>query len=94
MASSLGFAAEAASNPTRYYRRPRQVVQDRRLNRDEKRAILEAWELEARASFDVEQEGPDGELNLVDEVVEARLVLDEQANTHAAPAARRPIADN
>jgi len=49
MVSSLSFAAEAVNNPTRYYQRPRQVIQDRRLNRDEKLAILDAWELEARS---------------------------------------------
>ena len=48
MVSAVSFAAEAKANPTRYYRRPIEVVRDRRLNRDEKLAILEAWELEAR----------------------------------------------
>src|SRR4026208_2192138 len=48
MVSAVSFAAEAKANPSRFYRRPSEVVRDRRLKRDEKLAILEAWELEAR----------------------------------------------
>ena len=81
MVSSLSFAAEAVNNPTRYYQRPRQVIQDRRLNRNEKLAILEAWELEARSlSVAAEENMAGGEPTLLSEVVEARITLGEQAD--------------
>jgi hypothetical protein len=79
MVSSLSFAAEAVNNPTRYYQRPRQVIQDRRLNRNEKLAILDAWELEARSlSVASEENMGGGEPTLLSEVVQARLALGEQ----------------
>lgn len=45
MSKRAAFAAEAAT----YFKRPRQVIEDRRLSRGEKLAVLHAWELEARA---------------------------------------------
>ena len=81
MVSSLSFATEAVNNPTRYYQRPRQVIQDRRLNRNEKLAILEAWELEARSlSVASEENMGGGEPTLLSEVVQARIALGEQAD--------------
>jgi hypothetical protein len=81
MVSSLSFATEAVNNPTRYYQRPRQVIQDRRLNRNEKLAILEAWELEARSlSVASEENMGGGEPTLLSEVVQARISLGEQAD--------------
>jgi hypothetical protein len=86
MTNALSFAAEAVGNPTRYYQRPRQVLQDRRLNRDEKLAILEAWELEARSlAVAAEENMSGGEPSLVEEVVQARLSLGDQTD---------PIRDN
>ena len=77
MISPLSFANEAVNNPTRYYQRPRQVLQDRRLNRGEKLAILEAWESEARSLAVASDENMSGgEPSLVDEVAQARLTLD------------------
>jgi hypothetical protein len=76
MISAVGFAVEAKANPTRYYRRPGEVVRDRRLTRHEKLAILEAWELEARElSVATEENMAGGEPNLLQEVVQARLDL-------------------
>jgi hypothetical protein len=76
MISPLSFAAEAVNNPTRYYQRPHQVVQDRRLNRNEKLAILEAWEQEARSlSVAAEENMSGGEPSLLADVVKARLEL-------------------
>ena len=81
MVSSLSFATEAVNNPTRYYQRPRQVIQDRRLNRNEKLAILDAWELEARSlSVASEENMGGGEPTLLSEVVEARISLGEHAD--------------
>ena len=83
MVSSLSFAAEAVNNPTRYYQRPRQVIQDRRLNRDEKLAILEAWELEARSlSVAADENMSGGEPTLLSEVVQARMELGEHIDPH------------
>ena len=76
MISSLSFAAEAVTNPTRFYDRPGQVVLDRRLNRNDKLAILEAWEVEARSlSVASEENMGGGEPNLLAEVIEARVRL-------------------
>ena len=81
MVSSLSFASEAVNTPTRYYQRPRQVIQDRRLNRNEKLAILDAWELEARSlSVASEENMGGGEPTLLSEVVEARISLGEHAD--------------
>jgi hypothetical protein len=75
------FAAEAAANPTRFYRAPAQVVQDRRLTREEKLAILEAWELEARElSVAAEESMSGGERNHLQDVVEARLALGDETS--------------
>lgn len=88
MVNALGFAAEAKNNPSRYYRRPGDVVRDRRLNRDEKLAILEAWELEARElSVASEESMGGGERSLLEDVVQARLALgDATAPDEAAGA--------
>ncbi len=76
MISAVGFAAEAKANPTRYYRRPLEVLRDRRLNRQEKLAILEAWELEARElAVAAEESMGGGEPSLLQEVVQARIEL-------------------
>jgi hypothetical protein len=78
MINAVSFAAEAKTNPTRYYRRPSEVVRDRRLNREEKLAILEAWELEARElSVASEENMSGGEPSLLQDVVQARLQLSD-----------------
>ena len=78
MINAVSFAAEAKANPTRDHRRPGEVVRDRRLNKDEKLAILEAWELEARElSVASEENMSGGEPSLLQDVVEARLLLGE-----------------
>ncbi len=76
MVNPAGFAAEAKANPTRYYRRPVEVLRDRRLSQREKLAILEAWELEAR-ELDVatEESMAGGEQSMLQEVVQARAEL-------------------
>jgi hypothetical protein len=76
MISAVGFANEAKANPTRYYRRPVEVLRDRRLNRREKLAILEAWELEARElAVAAEENMGGGEPSMLQEVVQARVEL-------------------
>jgi hypothetical protein len=81
MINQVGFAAQAAQNPTRYYRRPGDVVNDRRLSREEKLAILEAWELEARALAVASEENMSGgEPDLLAAVVNARLALGDETH--------------
>jgi len=76
MPSAANFAVEAKANPTRYYRRPGEVVRDRRLKKDEKLAILGAWELEARELAVASEENMNGgEPSLLQDVVQARLEL-------------------
>jgi hypothetical protein len=73
------FAAEAKANPTRFYRVPREVLQDRRLTREEKLAILEAWEHEARELAVASDESMGGgEPTMLQDVVDARLELGEE----------------
>lgn len=81
MTGTTSFAGEARQSPSRYYSRPREVVCDRRLNRQEKLAILEAWELEARelAVADEENMGG-GEPSLMQEVVQARIDLGDHTD--------------
>ncbi len=79
MSKRAAFAVEAATNPTRYFKRPRQVVDDRRLAREEKLAVLQAWELEARSlAVASEERMSGGEPSLLQDVVEARLALGAQ----------------
>jgi hypothetical protein len=76
-ANSENYAAGAIENPTRLYKRPSEVVGDVRLSREEKLAVLEAWELEARALAVASEESMSGgEPDLLSEVVKARLALD------------------
>jgi hypothetical protein len=76
MISAVSFVAEAKANPTRYYRWPSEVLRDRRLRREEKLAILEAWELEARElAVAAEENMSGGEHSLLQEVVQARIDL-------------------
>ena len=63
------FAAEATADPTRFYRAPREVLQDRRLTREEKLAILEAWEREKRAEAEAEDSA------VLQDLIDARLEL-------------------
>ena len=89
MISRVGFAAQAAQNPTRYYRRPGDVVNDRRLSHAEKLAVLEAWELEARALAVASEENMSGgEPDLLAAVVDARLALGDE--THPTASAGAP----
>ena len=57
------------------------MLRDRRLRRCEKLAILEAWELEARAlSVASEENMSGGELTLLEEVVKARVELGDETD--------------
>ena len=63
------FAAEATANPTRFYRAPREILQDRRLTREEKLTILAAWEREERTEADAEDS------DVLQDLIDAKLEL-------------------
>jgi hypothetical protein len=84
MSNPVGFPAKARLNPTRYFDSPAHVARDVRLNREEKLAILSAWELEARAlagAFEENMIG--GGPNRLDEVVQARIELGNEKKFNA-----------
>ena len=73
-------AADAVQNPAQFYGRPSDVVADTRLSRTDKLAVLEAWELDARALAVASEENMSGgEPDLLSEVVKARLALGDEA---------------
>ena len=75
-----GAAMDAVQNPTQFYGRPSDVIADTRLSRSEKLAVLEAWELDARALAVASEESMSGgEPDLLSEVVKARLALGDEA---------------
>ena len=78
---AVGLAADAVQNPTRFYKKPAEIVADNRLSRDEKLAVLEAWELEARSLAVASEENMSGgEPDLLSEVVKARLALGDETS--------------
>lgn len=70
---------EALDDPQAVYGTPERVLSDPRLDRQGKRAILKAWERDARALARAEDEAMSGgEPNLLDRVLKAlRRVTDE-----------------
>ena len=75
-------ATSAVQNPTQFYGRPGDVIADTRLSRSEKLAILEAWELDARALAVASEENMSGgEPDLLSEVIKARLALGNEASS-------------
>lgn len=51
---------KAVLDPTRYFSRPREVLDDAGLNRDEKHRILESWVLDAKLISNAESENMRG----------------------------------
>lgn len=47
-------------DPRKHYRRPRDVLADARLTRDEKRRVLESWALDARLMTVADEENMAG----------------------------------
>jgi hypothetical protein len=79
MSNPVDFPAQARLNPTRYFESPAHVVRDVRLNREQKLAILSAWEREARALAVASEENMhDGVPSRLDEVVQARIELGDE----------------
>jgi hypothetical protein len=78
----VDLATDAVQNPTQFYGRPSDVIADARLSRGEKLAILEAWELDARALAVASEESMSGgEPDLLSEVVKARLALGDETSS-------------
>lgn len=69
----------AILDATRYFSRPCEVLDDVRLNRDEKRRILQSWALDAELISEAESEnmrGRDGDRFYLREAKLALLKLD------------------
>lgn len=65
----------AVMDPTRYFSRPCEVLDDARLNRDEKRRILESWALDAELMSEAESENMRGRAGDPSFLREAKLAL-------------------
>ena len=71
---------KALSDPAAEFATPDDVVKDKRLTPDQKRAILEQWQQDARLLEKAAAEKmAGGEPNLLHQVSEAIIRLDEQA---------------
>ncbi len=69
----------AVMDPTRYFSRPSEVLEDARLNRDQKRRILQSWALDAELISEAESEnmrGREGDRLYLQEAKLALLKLD------------------
>ena len=69
----------AVMDPTRYFARPCEVLDDSRLNLDEKRRILQSWALDAQLISEAESEnmrGRPGDRSFLHEAKLALLKLD------------------
>ena len=66
-------------DPQAEYEAPLDVLEDARLNFDQKYSVLESWELDARRLAEATAEGmAGGEASRLREVAKARLTLEEQ----------------
>ena len=65
----------AVMDPTRYFSRPCDVLNDPRLNRDEKRRILESWALDAELISEAESENMRGRAGDRSYLREAKLAM-------------------
>ncbi|MGH8864727.1 MAG: hypothetical protein ACREVZ_08815 [Burkholderiales bacterium] len=68
-------ADNAVKDPTRYFSHPCDVLNDARLNRDEKRRILESWALDAELISEAESENMRGRDDERPYLRETRLAL-------------------
>jgi len=65
----------AVMDPTRYFSRPAEVLEDARLSRDEKRRILQSWALDAELISEAESENMRGRAGDRSYLREAKLAL-------------------
>jgi hypothetical protein len=72
------FVEDAKADPGRFYRQPSDVVRDRRLSNEERLAILEAWERDARALLIAADENMSGgESSELELVIKARMEIEK-----------------
>ena len=77
------------ANPSRYFRTPQEVVDDRSLTRKDKLDILHQWETDARLLAVAEEENlAGGEANQLGAVVNALISLGDE--TKASSRGRAP----
>ena len=65
----------AVLDPTKYFSRPCEVLDDARLSRDEKRRILRSWALDAELISEAESENMRGRPTDPSYLREAKLAL-------------------
>jgi len=66
---------DAVMDPSRYFSRPAEVLDDPRLNRNEKRRILQSWALDAELISEAESENMRGRASDRSYLREAKLAL-------------------
>jgi hypothetical protein len=66
---------KAVMDPTRYFLRPAEVLEDSRLSRDQKRRILQSWALDAELISGAESENMRGREGDMSWLREAKLAL-------------------
>jgi len=66
---------DAVMDPTRYFSRPAEVLDDARLSRDDKRRILQSWALDAELISEAESENMRGREGDRSYLREAKLAL-------------------
>lgn len=66
---------DAVMDPSRYFSRPAEVLDDPRLTRDEKRRILQSWALDAELISEAESENMPGRAGDRSYLREAKLAL-------------------
>jgi len=82
---------DALDDPQAVYGTPERVLSDPRLDRQGKRAILKAWERDARALARAEDEAMSGgEPNLLDRVLKALKRVSDGDRGDGPGAPRRP----
>jgi hypothetical protein len=95
--SEAGFDLQALLHPAGAFAHPRDVVADRDMTINEKRAILASWASDACAveSAPELRIAPSGKLVPFDEVMDALRALDQQAVAYGKPQPhyRRVLAD-
>ncbi|MGH8224388.1 MAG: hypothetical protein ACREQZ_15580 [Woeseiaceae bacterium] len=66
---------DVVMDPTRYFSRPAEVLDDTRLSREEKRRILRSWALDAELIDEAESENMRGRAGERSHLREAKLAL-------------------
>ncbi len=80
MAQQFDFA-KAKANPSKFFERPNDVLNDHALSRAQKIELLHQWELDARLMSVAEEENMSGaEPTYLQEVVKALISLGDEAH--------------